>query len=234
MATAVQSEPLVTIPGGFYEEASHSYFNESKVVRPSVTQILDSVGLTDLSRVKPEILEHKRKLGDAVHYFCHLLARNPGKHWWEVMEDAPHPETEPYCMAFVDFWENAGFEIDVVEGKPQTEISGIHKSYGLEFGYTFDLRGKWQGFPVIADIKCTYDEEPSWKWQTAAYEMTQPRPEGSPTYGRLVIHLKPDQTYKLVPFKDPQDVRVFAWALGLTYEKIKHGLPWRKESGNGR
>ena len=234
MSTATQPDTLVKIPGGFYSEASHTYLNESRVERPSVTQILDSVGLTDLSRVSPETLEHKRKLGDAVHYFCHLLARNPGKHWYDVMEDAPHPETEPYCMAFVDFWENSGFEIDVVEGRPQTEIAGIHKAYGMEFGFTFDLRGKYQGFPVIADIKCTYDEEPSWAFQTAAYEMTQPRPQGSPTYGRMVIHLKPEQTFKLVTFNDPGDRNVFLWAMGIVFTKIKHGLPWRKENQNGR
>ena len=230
MSTAAQPDTLVKIPGGFYSEASHTYLNESRVERPSVTQILDSVGLTDLSRVSPETLEHKRKLGDAVHYYAHLVMTDPEVDCWESV----HEDCVPYCLAFDEFRSREKFVLDVVEGRPQTEVAGIHKAYGMEYGFTFDLRGRLDGFPVIADIKCTYDEEPSWRYQLAAYAETQPKPEGSPTWGRMVIHLKRDGTYKLVTFNDPGDRNVFLWSLGIVFTKIKHGLPWRKENNNGR
>jgi len=61
---------LVAIQGGWYDAASHGYYDEKGKWVPSVTQILSLCGLSDYSRVNPEVLEAKRAIGNEVHDLC--------------------------------------------------------------------------------------------------------------------------------------------------------------------
>jgi len=220
LSTAAQSEPLVAIPGGYYADLGHVYYNESKVVIPSVTQVLSAVGIVDYSHVQEDVLEHKRDLGDAAHFACHIIARGDTLDW-----DTVHEEAVPRVVAFERWMEDSGFVLDVVNGKPQTEVSGIGTAYKMQFGYTFDLRGKVAGkFPFIIDLKCCLDEEISWPVQLSAYAETQPKPDSGP-WGRAVVQLKPDGSYKVYTYDNPRDRDVWAWALALE--------TWKRNKGKG-
>src|SRR5579872_3456502 len=211
MATAVQQ-----FANGTFTPDGHIYKNAAGKEIPSVTQILENLGFIDLSEVSPQRLEHKRRIGDAVHYYVHLVLQGIEVDWDKVHDDAAN-----YCWAFDKFLAESNFVPDLIEGKPATEIVGVHKHHGMEYGYTYDLRGKIGGFPVLIDIKNTYAIEPSWPYQLAAYELTLPKPENEPYWRRLALWLRKDSRYELLPNgRKKEDVgdrkhdsEVFTWCL---------------------
>ena len=213
----------VKIANGTFEEKNHEYKNTAGLVVPSVTQVLESVGLTDLDGIPLDTLERKRALGDAVHYATAILDNckffdGPELDWETVHEDAV-----PYILAYENFQRAGLFEPEEVEH------GGVHTVNGMEFGYTRDRVGKMNGikYRVLLEIKCSYREEPAWKYQLAAYELTVPK-EKNEYVARVSVQLKPDTTFKCFTYEKPRDRDRFLWALGLTYVKIEEGLDWRK------
>lgn len=238
MSTPAQ---IVKIAGGTFEPSAHRYKNESGVVVPSVTQILDSVGLVNYDNVPGDTLEHKSQIGDAVHFACHLLDTCPTcqgildnkdfcKKCGKVFEEGSldwetvHVECVPYVMAYQNFKTAGDF---VAEG---SEESGIFALSGMPFAYTRDRHGRMRGIDcrITLELKCAYAEEKSWKWQLAAYRATVPRLQPNEFIGSVACQLKKDTTFRLFPYENPRDLDTFKSALFLTHTKINEGLPWQK------
>lgn len=208
-----------------FEEATHTYRDSGGIEIPSVTQILEGVGLSDYSSVPEHRLEFKRDIGDAVHYAARYLDLD--KLDWSTVQ----PKPAGYLMGWINFLEETGFVIEAVE------VSGIHTYAGMRYAYTYDRVGRFPGIPYryLVEIKCAYAEEPSWRPQLAGYEL--PVKNGKDEHlVKIAVQLKPDGTYRIWPnmdgYRDPNDLKVFLWGLALTQWKIINGISWRK-NGNG-
>lgn len=209
-----------------FDEQAHQYKNAAGIIRPSVTQILESVGITDLDGIPGDTLERKRRLGDAVHYATAVIDRHNFFNGPELDWDTLHTDTVQYVLAHEAMMRETGFIPEEVEQ------SGVASLNGMEFGFTRDRVGKFPGmkYRVVLELKCSYAEEKAWKIQLAAYGLTA-KTNGE-HIARIACQLKPDGKFKLYPYENPRDIDVFTWALALTTWKVNEGLAWRKENGN--
>lgn len=208
---------VIKIQGGVFDDVLHEYRTEAGVIIPSVTQVLDSVGLVDYDAVPGKTLERKRQIGDAVHYAARLYLQNDLD--WSTVQSS----WSGYLMAVLNFIEENEFEAEGVEQ------SGIYVANGMPVAYTWDLLGRMKGIKhrVLVELKCAYREEPSWKYQTSAYEMTIPKEKGE-YIARVAVQLKKDGSYKPYLYENPRDRDRFLWALAVVYTKIDEKLPWQK------
>jgi hypothetical protein len=176
----------------------HAYLR-SGVRIPSVTQILEAVGLVDYSHIPDSVLERKAEIGTAAHAACHYYDEN------DLDLGTIAPEVSPYVAAWMKFRAETNFTPELVEYR------GIATVDGMEYGFTLDRVGQFQGRRHLLDIKCTAAVEISWGPQTAAYEMA------TGALPRMAVHLKPNGNYSLVPLNDVKDYQVFKWSLGLIH-----------------
>lgn len=209
------------ISGWSFTEETHTFLDGNGSPIPSLTQILTGVGISDYSSVPGDRLEFKKNIGDAVHYGARYLDEG-------ILDyDTIQPTWAKYLLAWENFKEATGF---VCEG---IEVPGVYSYSGMRFGCIWDRLGRFPGIKhrALVEIKCAYAEEPSWRIQLAGQEMTIPK-DGDEYIARIACQLKPDANFKLWPdingYQDPNDRKVFLWALATTNWKIAHKLEWRK------
>lgn len=87
---------MKTEPTLEFSEEGHCY-KLSGVSIPSVTQVLQTAGLVDFSRVPLDVLEAARRFGTAVHKACELLDKGT------LDERSLDPNLWPYLDAWSDF-----------------------------------------------------------------------------------------------------------------------------------
>jgi hypothetical protein len=210
---------MTTVAQFAFDSATHTY-KLGELVVPSVTQVLANVGLVDYGFIKDEVLARASERGDIAHEACAFLDR-------DVLDwDTLHPEISPYIFA----WERARKDIGFVHEADGVERSGVHTENGMSFGYTIDRRGKIGKRPYLLELKCTAEEEASWRIQLAAYALASGTPEGKAFWGVAAVQLRPDGDYRVYDYSEPssQDQKIFLAALALTWWKINHGLRWRE------
>jgi len=156
MSTQALARPYIE-----FDEATHTYFADGERV-PSVTQILDSVGLIE-SEFFTE--EHRRR-GILVHMF--IAMTNTGK--------VPNVKVEGYGAAAID--EAREYHKQYVKFlasmKGALKIEAVEqKVFDPMFRYAgrLDFSGQLAGLPTIFDVKTNRaGYTPVWaKWQLAAY-----------------------------------------------------------------
>ena len=106
-----------------FNEERHEYRLDGKIV-PSVTQILRP--LMDFSGIPPDVLEHKRQIGTAVHKAIELDLLG------ELDETSVAPALAPYFGAWRDFKSEFG-----VKDGTTTEYRVCSKIHG--YAGTVDL-----------------------------------------------------------------------------------------------
>lgn len=174
---------------------SHTYLVDG-IIRPSVSQILQTTGISDISGIPPEVLEKARMFGSSVHKFCELSDKG------ELEQYEVQPEVMPCLMA----WENFKTENKV-------EIIEVEKAYYCALGYcgTIDRLAKVDGKLTVIDIKTSSTVQKSAAIQLAAYALffkDNPFPDrvldDSP-FGsllelpsRMVVHLTQEGDYKIL------------------------------------
>lgn len=186
-------------------------------VVPSVTQILNGVGLVNYDHVPRSILDHKAEVGTAAHAAC-WFADIDDLNW-----DTLDLEVEPYVRAWLKFRNETDFIPELIEHR------GIASVGGLQYGYTLDRTGLFQGKPTLIEIKCTANVEVSWAPQTAAYEMAR-RADGDVARYRMAVHLRPNGNYGLVPFRDVSDYAIFKAALAVESWKLAKNIERRERA----
>lgn len=121
-----------------FEPTGHVYTVDGREV-PSVTQILAGVGLTDFSRVNPELLERSKDFGTKAHEATELSDKGKFDYFSESVE----------ICSIVDAWDrfkkDVGFVPELIE-KPL---------YSTKYGFagTPDRIGLIGKDPAIVDIK---------------------------------------------------------------------------------
>lgn len=181
-----------------FDEASHTYTVDGRVVQ-SVTQILHRLSAEAYRFVDKDLMEDAALLGTAAHKMIELDLRDdldPG-----TLSDG----LQVYYTAWKNFQQLSGFQMVLSE----------QRVYSAKYGYagTLDLAGWLNGRFVIIDAKRTAQVPRTAGPQTAAYlraleesELIDARIIG---VDRYALHLRAGGTWRLVPFTNKSDLRVF-------------------------
>jgi hypothetical protein len=185
-----------------FDEASHIYRVDGKVY-PSVTQILSSAGLPDLSMVPADILEWKSDLGTKVHRAMEF--EDDG----DLDEENLAPEIRPYLDAYRKFKQESGFEPLAAE---ELIWHPVYKYPGRP-----DRIGPLNGKTVLIDYKTGMIDLKCVGPQTAAYTESWNHTHDKKDHisKRFALKLNKDGTYKLVECKNDNDFGIFICCLSL-------------------
>jgi len=217
MATAAVNPNVLEFE---FNEQEHLYVVKA-TKRPaiSVTQVLASVGFVSYEFVKQEVLEYKSSLGTAVHKATEILDEDPDALNWDTVA----PEAVPYVLAWEKFKKEMKFVPKRIEYRNCVRVNGV------PVGFQIDREGLLEGFPAIAEIKCTCAEEKSWRYQLGGYDACMRaaglKPEGMPYWTRFGVRLTPEAKYKICgPYNSPHHIDVFRCSLVVAQEKINEKI----------
>ncbi len=208
-------DDLVSIPRGFYSGSAHAYYDENGKWVPSATQVLNLVGLSDYSRVKPEVLEAKRAIGHEAHALCAEFDINDF-----VDPSWASDAAAPYLKAYLKFREERRF----VPDKTKVEKPMIAVIHGMPVGVTPDAPGTLDGYAAILERKCVEASQSSWAVQTALQEMAIYGTNFCGRAQRFALQLKKNGTYKIDPHHDhKRDASRAIACLTTVYMRLDEG-----------
>lgn len=188
-----------------FDKADHSYWlGKTRLI--GVSDAIQAAGLKDFSRIAPDVLEHARQRGTAVHAACHYL--DDGDLNWETVSS----EIEPYVRAWDRFKTDTALKINEIE-RPR-----YHATYG--FAGTPDRIVKIGEHAGTLDIK-TYCPDAVTGVQLAAYSYLAFGPQPSwDAPKRWGLWLKDDGKYSLTEYTDRGDEAVFMSCLTICKFKM--------------
>lgn len=193
------------IDGLVYRDDIHEYRYRGAVV-PSVTQVLAPLSAIEYRGVDAEVLARAAALGKAVHKLIELDLRH------DLDVDSLDDGLQPYYTAWQSFLQLSGFKMALSEARV----------YSSKYGYagTLDLFGTLNAEAVLIDAKRTAAVPRTAGPQTAAYEsaLRDSYPDvvskyasgaGDGRIDRYALHFTSDAKWRLVPFREKRDLRVF-------------------------
>ncbi|KKN68338.1 hypothetical protein LCGC14_0452140 [marine sediment metagenome] len=189
-----------------FEEETHIYRYKGRRFM-SVTQVLETVGISDFSMVPAKILERAQNYGTAVHKTIELFEKN------ELDEDS----LDLRLVEVLEQWKTFKKDLNV------NILLSEQKLFSLKYCYagTMDAVLTLDHGPIsILDIK-TGQSYPSHQIQTSAYEQLW-RENRSDKHPRLVNRytlLISDESYQLVPNTTKNDLNVFLSAVQVVNYK---------------
>jgi hypothetical protein len=190
-----------------YEDDSHEYRDAGGRLAPSATGTLKTCGIVNYSMVDPDVLERKRVIGQNVHHWTKLFDLGKDPDPMSVTE-----EEHGYCRGWLRF--TADFRPNWIRvEQPRMYVIG-----GLKVGGTADNIGVMARRPWIVDKKCCSSDQPSWELQVADYEMGETGKMVVGLYDRMSVRLKPNGTYAIKVYQDPNAAIVAYAALCLSYD----------------
>lgn len=186
-----------------FDEADHVY-SVGGVVLPSVTQLLKPIA-PDFSMVPPDVLERKRALGVAVHLACELLDNGE----LDELDDA----LAPYVDAWQLFKQQTGALILMNEQRLHHPV--------MQYAGTLDRLANLLGGIWMLDIKTAAEPAPVYGPQLSGYvELLRANDKAMrEPIRRGTVHLRPDGTYRLHEYKQPNDLAAFMACLSLNQWK---------------
>lgn len=189
-----------------FDPVEHRYSVDGQTI-PSVTQLLAPLYAEIFARIPREVLERKRAIGVAVHAATELIDEGA------LDESSIDEEIAGYLCAY------EAFLLDESPCWTMSETRLWHP--GLRFAGTLDRAGFIRGEPSIVDIKTVSELHAAVGLQLAGYDLLSA--DGLERPFRYALQLKPDGTYRLEPFTDPDDGRVFLSLLTTYHWRMKHG-----------
>lgn len=186
-----------------FDPIKHEY-SVNGTVLPSVTQIL--APLSDFSMIAPDVLEHKRQIGVAVHRAIELSILV------ELDKTSIAEEWRGYFVAWENFLiDSCTDEADIGVGKPLHDPT-------LGFAGTPDVQLYINGRWAVVDVKTAETAHPAWALQTIAYKhlLNVNTPKGQhPILDRFALKVREDGTYSLIQHKDKSDFNVLLSLLNV-------------------
>ncbi len=210
-----------------FDAESHTYRLDGRVVK-SNTQILKGAGLID----DRFYTEESRDRGTRVH---RAVEMHEGE---TLVMDRVDADVRPRLNAYFKFKRDTGFVAELVETRIFSEAHG--------FATTLDLVGRMQGTRKLIDIKSGatnhWNELQLAGQDIALCERLYARDlelepiNGSPyPEERFILQLRPDETYRLVPYNNPGARAVFVGAIhevnGIYSEQREALYRWAREKG---
>jgi hypothetical protein len=199
-------------------EPDHTYIWRGEEL-VSVTQVIEQVGLIDLTRVPSETLWYTAEWGRMIHRACELHDRGT------LDYDALDPDLRPYVDAYLAFLETGIFKVDPdwIERRlahPRFRYAGTPDRVGWSAS----------GHRAVLDLKSgvTTGLHPANGLQLAAYGELIHENDGGKVLVRFGLQLCPGKRppYRLEAYRDPDDLRVFLNALSV--------VQWRRRKVEGR
>lgn len=185
-----------------FDSVAHRYTLNGAPV-PSVTDVLAPISAAHYRGVDAEVMARAALLGQATHKLIELDVRDT------LDEDALDDTLRPYLAMWRRFRATSGFR----------PVLSEFRVASARYGYagTLDLFGELHGRAALIDAKRTAAVPRTAGPQTAGYEIAlrETAPDLTPpAVDRYALHLTPER-WQLVPFRDPNDQRVFLSALTL-------------------
>jgi len=146
-----------------FDEVNHIY-RRYGIIKPSVTQILQEVGLIDFSAVPKEVLERASNFGTAVHKTTELFDKN-------ILDfSSVSNPIIPYLKAWQDFLET--YKIKILAIEKQFYCSKYDYCGTIDrIVYSETLKKE-----ILIDIKTTSSISPTVNLQTAGYAIGIEKP----------------------------------------------------------
>jgi len=181
----------------------HEYFWNGVRV-PSVTEILDDVGIVDYSSIPFGMREMALQRGSDVHTATHYddendlefdeelwLANSIGyEREYQRTGMGVAPTRAGYVAAWRKFRRETGFEPELIEHRGYNESYGFAGTLDRSGSYRVNLTGTAD---ILLDIKC--GDAPQWtRLQLAAYASFFQSPR---RFMRVAVELHKDNTYRL-------------------------------------
>ena len=200
-----------------FDAAAHEY-RLNGVRLPSVTQITQ--GLTNYDGIPAEILERKRLIGSATHLASEFYDNGI------LDESTVDPVCEGYFQAYKAFRRDHAAKIWCNEKRLFSERHGYAGTLDRVFEFCGGHKGFWMaGDFVQIDLKTVAQLQPATAVQMAGYQlMLPPLPVPRTRVKRVALQLKPNATYKLEPYIDPDDEQVFLASLRTFKWKEFHNV----------
>lgn len=183
-----------------FDSESHTYRHGDKVV-PSVTQLLGR--LHSFGMVPADVLAAACTRGTYVHALCEFYDQ----------QDLDDSSVGIY-RGYLDAW--GKFCADHKAEWTGVEVQGYSKRYG--YAGTLDRCGTLNGAPWVIDLKTSQSSHPVWNMQLAAYrQLLAETVDAKWALARLgTVQLRPDGTYKLIEWTDPDAWPAFLSLITLT------------------
>lgn len=181
-----------------FEPITHTYKVDGKVL-PSVTQVLESVGISDYSMVPKNFLEAAQQLGTDVHRLLELYDK--GTLDYDTVDDY----IAPYLPSWVDFLDTTGAKIIEIEQKVYCER--------YQYVGTLDRVLEIDGRLSILDIK-TGMKSPGHAIQTSAYVQAYNK-DRRKKFDRYTWYIDKKHQWKIVKNDNPNDINIFLAALAV-------------------
>lgn len=191
-----------------FDGATHAYTVNNRRL-PSVTQVMDST-VTNYAGIPPAVLEYKSELGRAVHVACELYDND------DLDESTIDPLVLPYLNAWKQFISETGFVVQ------ENELPLHSDKY--RYAGTLDKFGELGGDFALVDLKTVTVLSPATGIQLAGYEqLLREHFKLRHSVPRYAVQLRPDGTYRMQKYDDPNDFAVFLACLQINNFKVKHG-----------
>jgi hypothetical protein len=171
------------------------------VVLPSVTQILQGVGLINFDGIDPQIVQQAASFGTAVHEMTAL----------DDIGDLDEQSLDSNLLPYLEAWRTfrGAMKFDAIEQPMANRI--------FDFAGTPDRIGHLVK-PTIFDIKTGTTVYPSTALQLAGYAILS----GITSARRIVIQLLPTGKFKLTEYTDRKDREIFLAALSVYKWRESH------------
>lgn len=183
-------------------EGGHSYVDDANKEVVGVTTVLKPLSERFYRGVQREVMEDAAALGRAVHLMIHFDCKGT------LDEESLGPDLIAYLRDWRDFRATSGFE-------PYLSEYVVHSP---KYGYAgqIDLFGSLNGQPVHIDTKCTTKLMPTVGPQLAGYHQALSESGHAPERRfALSLRSRSDNPWRLVEYKDPNDLRVFLSCLTI-------------------
>lgn len=194
------------IDGLEFDEALHKYSRNGMPV-PGVTEVLESVGISDFTFVDPDTLEYAKQLGTAVHRVCEMYDN----------QTLDFNSIDPVVVPYLEGWKKfkADYDVEIIEN----ELRVYDPTYC--YAGTLDKIVKiLSGTRVLLDIK-SGEKTRAAQIQTSAYLRAFKYPTDGPgIMERWCIYLDNEGGFKRVIHRDyERDISVFLGALSVCVYK---------------
>lgn len=183
----------------FYDEG-HIYELDGVQI-PSVSEVTRFLSREVYGDVQQFRLDHAAARGTKIHKLTEALDK-----YGEIDADA---ESLPYIKAYLKFRREHDVQWEEIE-KARYHPQGLYAG-------TIDRKGLVDGRRAIVDIKNSYRvHKPLYEAAQNLYRMTYP-PDSLDAL--LILHLKPDETYKLIELPIRDDLALACLTLHLATVK---------------
>ena len=172
------------------------------VVIPGYSEISKAMGISDFSKVNPELLELARNFGEQLHVATKL---------WDLKKLGTLPEPlEPCLEEYKSFLKD--YAVKIIPKYVEKPICSYRYRYGVTPDRVVTIGGEY----AILEIKTTTAMSNSVKLQTAAQALAAEEYYGIRIKKRYGLQILPDKPYKLYPYKQESDKGSWLCFLGAS------------------